>query len=135
MSDVDEMVGDELVRAEQLQRWSPGRILFNQGEEPQGIFILHSGQVDLVFSGRNGTSKPLVAKRKNEIVGLSEAISQTRYDCTATVHSVSRIGFVPIAHLQKMLDENPSLWLMIAARLSVELSSCWESMRSLSAAR
>ncbi|MGZ4810286.1 MAG: Crp/Fnr family transcriptional regulator, partial [Thermoanaerobaculia bacterium] len=106
-----------------------------EGDEPSGIFIVHSGQIDLVFSARNGARKALRTVRAGEILGLSDVVAGSRYDCTATVRTASRVGFVPIEHLQRMLQEDPSLWVAVAESLSVDLGSCWQSMRSLGASR
>jgi CRP-like cAMP-binding protein len=127
--------GAELAGAEQLQSWPAGRILFSEGEEPRGIYIVHTGQVDLVFSGRNGMSRTLRSKRSGDVIGLSEVVSNTKHDCTGTTHSASHIGFVPAADLRKLLEENPSLWFGIAARLAVDVGSCWDSRRSLGESR
>ncbi|HEY3052654.1 MAG TPA: cyclic nucleotide-binding domain-containing protein, partial [Thermoanaerobaculia bacterium] len=125
----------QIISAQQIERWPAGKILFKQGDDPQGIFIVHSGQVDLVFSARSGVTKALCSVRPGNIVGLSDAISGTKYECTATTRTASRIGFVPLVELRRMLDENPGLWLGIATSLSADLGSCWACMRSLGALR
>jgi CRP-like cAMP-binding protein len=130
-----EVVDNQIISAQQIERWPAGKILFKQGDDPQGIFIVHSGQVDLVFSARSGVTKALCSVRPGNIVGLSDAISGTKYECTATTRTASRIGFVPLVELRRMLDENPGLWLGIATSLSADLGSCWACMRSLGALR
>jgi CRP-like cAMP-binding protein len=128
-------VESQLAVAEDLKRWLAGNVLFSEGDEPPGIFIIHSGQVDLVFSARSGVRKPLRTARTGEILGLSEIVSDSRCDCTATTRTASRIGFVPVAELRRMLAEDPSLWLGVAESLSVDLGSCWRCLRSLGASR
>ncbi|MGZ5477497.1 MAG: Crp/Fnr family transcriptional regulator [Thermoanaerobaculia bacterium] len=128
-------VESQFAVAEEVQRWPAGSILFNEGDEPRGIFIIHSGQVELVFSARNGVRKALRTVRSGEILGLSEIVSGSRSDCTATTRTASRIGFITVTELRRMLDEDPSLWLEIAESLSIDLSSCWRSLRSLGASR
>ena len=128
-------VESQLAGAEEVQRWPAGSVLFNEGDEPRGIFIIHSGQVELVFSARNGVRKALRTVRSGEILGLSEIVSGSRCDYTATTRTASRIGFVAATELRRMLDENPSLWLEIAESLSVDLGSCWRSLRSIGASR
>ena len=118
-------------RAERVERYAPGHTLFTEGEEPRGIFIVHSGEVDLVFSTRNGVRKPLRTVRTGETLGLSDIVSQSRYDCTAVTRVASRIGFVPLDEILRMLDDDPSLWFGVAATLSTAMSSCWASQRSL----
>lgn len=125
----------QLAIVEDIQRWPAGSVLLNEGSEPRGIYIIHTGQVDLVFSSRNGVRKALRTVRPGEILGLSEIVSGTVSESTATTRTSSRIGFIGAEKLRCMLEENPSLWLEVAADLCVDLSSCWQSMRRLNAAR
>ena len=124
-------VESQLAIAEEVRRWPAGSDLFNEGDDPPGIFLIHSGQVDLVFSARSGIRKALRTVRSGEILGLSEIVSESRCGCTATTRTASRIGFVAVTELRRMLDEDPSLWLEVAESLSVDLGSCWRSLRSL----
>ena len=134
-ADTAGIVERELAVAQEVQRWPAGTIFFNEGEEPRGIFIVHSGQVDLVFSARTGARKALRTVRSGDILGLSDVVAGVNCDCTATARTACRVGFVPAAELRRMLVENPSLWLGVAESLSADLGSCWKSMRSISAAR
>ena len=120
---------------EQIDRWPGGEVVFREGQKPNGIYILHAGTVDLVFSARNGRTKSLRTALPGEIVGLSDAVSNTAYDCTATTRTSARIGFVPIDVFRRKLEETPALWLDIAKYLSTDLDSCWASMRALATAR
>jgi CRP-like cAMP-binding protein len=130
-----EAVEKQLARAEQVERWSAGMVLFNEGEAPRGLFVIHSGVVDLEFSGRNGVSKSLRTAHPGEVVGLGYAVSNTPYDCTARARTSVELGFVPLTELRRMLDETPSLWLTVAQFLSEDINSCWASMRTLSGVR
>jgi len=130
-----EAVENQLAKAEQIERWPAGMVLFYEGEAPRGLFVIHSGVVDLEFSGRNGVSKSLRTAHPGEVVGLSYAVSNTAYDCTARVRTAAKVGFVPLMELHHMLDETPSLWLTIAQFLSEDVNACWASMRTLTAAR
>lgn len=125
----------QLAIAEEIQRFPAGSVLLNEGDKPRGIYIIHTGQVDLVFSSRNGLRKVLRTARPGEILGLSEIVSGTVCEATATTRTSSRIGFIDAEKLRRMLEENPSLWLEVAADLCVDLSSCWQSMRRLNTSR
>jgi CRP-like cAMP-binding protein len=132
---VTEGVENPFASSEQIERWQAGDVIFREGEQPRGIFILYSGTVDLIFSGRNGVRKPLRIATPGEILGLSDAVSNTPHDCTATTRTGAKVGFVPIASLHRQLDDTPALWLPIAKFLSEDLDSCWASMRTLANAR
>ena len=90
---------------------------------------------DRGFSGSNGLRKALRVIRSGEVLGLSEIVSGSSYNCTATTRTASRIGFVAAAELRRRLDEDPILWLRVAESLSINLGGCWQSMRSLNELR
>ena len=128
-------VGTELSSIQKIQRWPPGAILFNEGEALRGVYVIHSGEVDLVFSGRNGARRTLRVAKRGDVIGLGDAISSRDHDCTATTRTGVRLGFIPVLDLARLLNQDPSLWLSIARILSADVSSCWESMRQLGTAR
>lgn len=130
-----ESVVSALKNLEKIERWPRGSVLFNEGETPRGLFFLHSGTVDLEFSGRHGISKSLRTVHPGEVIGLSYAISDAAYDCTARAHTKVEVGFVSVTELRRMLNEDPSLWLTLAQFLSEDLGSCWSSMRTLTGTR
>jgi CRP-like cAMP-binding protein len=129
------MVENQFGAIEQIERWPAGEVIFREGEQPLGIFVLYSGTVDLIFSARSGVSKSLRTATPGAIVGLSDAIGNKPHDCTAATRSAARIGYVPIDALRRQLEETPELWLSIAKFLSTDVDSCWASMRTLTAAR
>jgi CRP-like cAMP-binding protein len=121
-----------LITAEQRESFAAGRVLFREGDPPRGVFVIHSGTVDLVFSSRAGMRRTLRTASADDVVGLSEAISNTLYACTAAAHTTCEIGFVPLADLHTMLEGDPTLWLTVAEHLSSNVGQCWQSMRTLS---
>src|SRR5262252_3087402 len=116
---------NQFAEIEQIERWEAGEVLFRDGEQPRGVFILHAGTVDMVFSARNGMKKSLRTAQPGEIVGLSDAVSGVRHDCTATTRTRATIGFVPVEALQLRLQETPTLWLTVARFLSADVNACW----------
>jgi CRP-like cAMP-binding protein len=128
-------VMNKLQAMERIELFPAGRVLFSAGEVPDGVYIIHSGRVDLVFSGRNGVTKVLRSLKAGAIAGLSDAVSNTPHDCTAATRRASRIGWVGIDDFRRLLSEQPAQWLEIAAMLSVDLAHCWGSMRTLAAPR
>jgi CRP-like cAMP-binding protein len=126
---------NEFDKIEQIERWPSGKVIFREGEQPRGVFILYSGTVDLVFAARNGFKKTLRTAVPPEIVGLSDAISNTAHTCTATIKANSKVGFVPIEALRRQLEETPALWFTIAKYLSADVETCWADMRTLAVAR
>jgi len=118
-----------------IEAWPAGNVIFREGEQPRGVFVLYEGSVDLEFSARNGAKKALRTANPPEIVGLIDAVANTPHTCTATIRTESKIGFVSIEELRRQLDESPALWLTIAKYLSADVESCWAEMRTLAVAR
>ncbi len=126
---------NEFANIEHLGHWPAGKIIFREGDEPRGVFILYSGTVDLIYSARTGSKKTLRTAVAPEIMGLSDAVSNTPHTCTATIQANSKIGFVSIEKLRRQLDETPALWLTIAKYLSSDIESCVADLRTLAVAR
>jgi CRP/FNR family transcriptional regulator len=120
---------------EMIETWPAGIVLFRESEEPSGVYVLLSGDVDLVFASRTGLVKPLRLAGAGQILGLSCIVSGRPHDCSATTHTSAVTGFIPKTTFLKLLDENPALWFSVLQMISSEINSCYDCMRSLSASR
>lgn len=124
-------VGTSITAVEKLQRVAPGDVLFREGERADGVFVLHEGDVDLIFHARNGDSKPLMYAESGQILGLSEVVTGHRHDATASARTNALVGFVPADDLLRILDGNTAAWFSVLQLLSRDLNSCWQCMRKL----
>ena len=120
-----------LIDLQELQRRNAGAVLFCEGDHAHGIYIVHSGAVDLVFAARNGITKPLQLAGEGQIVGLSSVVSRRPHDATAIVRVPSELGYVDAGRLMELLDRDPTAWFGVLQFLSSGVSSCWESMRQI----
>src|SRR5437016_4113354 len=118
-------VGNSITAIEKLQRVAPGAVLFREGERADGVFVLHEGDVDLIFSGRTGDTKPLMLVEPGQILGLSEVVAGHRHDATAAARTNCLVGYVPSDDLLRILDGNTSAWFSVLQLLSRDLNSCW----------
>jgi CRP-like cAMP-binding protein len=101
-------------------------VLFREGTAPDGVYLLHSGEVDLSFS-----AKPLLDAGPGEILGLTAVMSNRTHDSTATTRTECVTGFIETHRFLRLLDEQPSLWLAVLQRISANISACWDCMRAL----
>ncbi|HEX7706522.1 MAG TPA: cyclic nucleotide-binding domain-containing protein [Thermoanaerobaculia bacterium] len=130
------LVAETLAPYETLNVAGPGTLLFQEGAEPEGVYFLHSGEVDLCFSSpKSGEAKSLLVADAGQILGLASLVSGRHLDCTATTRSTCITGFIPKDRFLSLLDEKPALWLTVLRMISSNINSCWDCMRSLSAAR
>ncbi len=124
-----------LAAYETVEGWPAGKLLFREAESPRGVYVLLSGEVDLLFSSRSGQSKPLRVAEAGQILGLSCVVSGRPHDCSATARSSVVTGFIAKDTFLSLLDENPTLWFSVLQLLSTDINSCYDCMRTLTATR
>jgi CRP-like cAMP-binding protein len=121
-----------LAESETLEHVRPGDTIFREGEEPRGVYVLESGQVDLLFSSRNG-SKPLRLAEAGQILGLSNVVMQRNHDCTAIARTACDVGFIDRNDFLRALDDSPSVWFSVLRMLSNDVNAVYDDMRALAA--
>jgi len=128
---LSESVIRALSRFEKAEGWPTGSILFREGEQPRGVYIIHSGEVDQLFSSRNGHAKPLLVAGPGHILGLSCVVSGKAHNCSATARTPSVTGFIDRDRFTSILEEQPALWWSILQILSTDINSCYDCMKTL----
>jgi len=106
-------------------------MLLLEGETPAGVYILHSGEVDLLFAARNGNVKPLRVATPGQILGLSAVVMQGPNDCSAITRVPCEVGFIPRDEFLRVLEERPSVWFSVLRLLSNDLNAVYDDMRAL----
>ena len=124
-------IENQLNTVERIERLPAQAILFREGDEPKGAYIIHAGQVDLSFTSKKGLVRPLRSAGGGDIVGLESVMTNQTYDCSATTVTPSRVGFIPKESLQEYLDANPGAWFTVLKFLCRDVNACWSSMRAM----
>ena len=120
---------------ETLRHAPPGTILFEEGDQPLGIYVVHSGSIDLLFHARSSELKRVRSATAGEILGLDSVVSCRANDYTARVITACRVGFIDKETFSKILDDSPGLWLDVLRLLSHEINASYDSLRHAGAAR
>ena len=124
-----------LIDLQQLRRHRAGTVLFHEGDAATGVYIIHSGTIELLAASRSGAVTPLQTAEAGHIVGLSSVVSNHPYDASAVVRDTSELGYVEADALRRLLDRQPAVWFAVLRFLSNDVSACWESMRKVAAFR
>ena len=106
-------------------------MLFLEGEIAAGVYVLHSGEVDLLFSAKNGRVRALRIATPGQILGLSSVVTGRPHDCSATTRVACEIGFIPSEQFLHCVDEYPALWFCVLRVLSSEVNAAYDDMRTL----
>jgi CRP-like cAMP-binding protein len=116
-----------------LQHRAAGEMLFLEGEEPAGVYVLHCGEVDLLFGARNGEVKPLRIANPVQILGLSAVVRGRTHDSSATARTGCEVGFIERDEFLRRLEENRAFRFKVLCLLSSDVSSVYQDMRTLAA--
>ncbi len=108
-----------------------GAILFVEGQEPRGVFILCNGRVKLSASSAEGKALILRIAEAGEVVGLPGTISGKAYEVTAEALEPIQANFVARDAFLKFLRENGEVALRVAEILSDIYHATYQEVRYL----
>lgn len=108
-----------------------GAILFVEGQEPRGVFILCNGRVKLSASSAEGKSLILRIAEAGEVVGLPGTISGKPYEATAEALEPIQANFVPRDSFLNFLKEHGEVALRVAEMLSDIYHATYQEVRYL----
>jgi CRP-like cAMP-binding protein len=124
-------VTQTLAPYEVIERRPAGSLLFREGDVARGVYFLHSGEVDLLFSSKSGEAKALLISEAGQLLGVSCAVSDRIHDCSATARTNVVVGFIDRDQFMKLLQDQPGLWFTVLQMISSDISACWDCMRTL----
>jgi len=110
---------------------SAGSVLFVEGQNPRGMFILCSGRVNLSTTSRDGKILILKTAQAGEALGLSAAISGLGYETTAETATPCQVNFVERKYLLEMLQASSEVGLHTSQCLSHAFHSAYRDVRDL----
>jgi len=108
-----------------------GAILFVEGQEPRGIFIICSGKVNLSTTSRDGKGLILRTSEAGETLGMSAAISNVGYEVTAETATPCQISFIERRHVLELLQSHIEIGLQVAQCLSRDFQTAYRDIHDL----
>jgi CRP-like cAMP-binding protein len=124
-----------LTERETLQHRPAGTILFNEGDVPRGIYLIHSGTVELLMRARNGDWKQIRSASTGKILGLESVVSRRSHDATARAITSCELGFIERESFLRVLEESPAMWFSVLRFLSEGVDASYASLRNVGQAR
>jgi len=93
-------------------------ILFVEGQEPRGVFVLCNGRVKLSTTSSDGKSIIVRIAEAGEVVGLAGTLSGTAYELTAEALEPIQANFIPREAFLQFLREHGEAAVRAAEILS-----------------
>lgn len=97
------------------------RVLFCQGDEPAGLYILHSGAARVTMCDSGGERVVEFAAEPGSLLGLPAVVSNTVYSLAATAAAGAKVSFVPREEFSKLMLSEPGVAVMILRVLAAEV--------------
>lgn len=96
------------------------RILFEQGEAPVGLYILHSGKATMSIAAESHTIME-VETGAGALLGLPGLIGNQPYSMTAVAQPGAQIFFISREDFTALMTANPQLFFKILQVLAAEV--------------
>ena len=108
-----------------------GSMLFVEGEQPRGVFLLCSGRAKLTTSSSEG--KTLIVKLADvgEVLGASATILGKPYEVSAETIEPSQVNFIRRDDFLAFLQSHVEVCMHTAQQLSEKYQSAQRDLRSL----
>jgi CRP/FNR family transcriptional regulator len=111
--------------------YPPGAVLFLEGQEPHGIYVLCKGRVKLSICSMDGKTLILKIADAGEVLGLSASIIGKPYELTAETVGPCQITFVKREDFLRFLSGNDEACLRVAEQMGEKYYAVCRNIRSL----
>jgi len=114
-----------------LATYPKGAILFVEGQDPRGVFVICNGRVKLFASSAGGKSLILRIVDPGEVIGLPGTISGKPYEATAEAQEPIQANFIPRKPFLEFLRTHGEVALRVAETLSDIYYATYREVRYL----
>src|SRR5438034_10506488 len=112
-----------------------GALLFVEGEQARGVFVLCSGRAKLSTTSTDGRTVIVKIAEAGEILGASATILGNSHEVSAETLEPSQLNFVRGADFLRLLRSHGEASLNVARQLSEKYQSAHREIRSLGLSR
>src|SRR6202166_1298788 len=106
-------------------------MLFIEGQEPRGVFVLCAGKAKLSTSSTEGKTIITKISEAGDVLGLNATISNRPYEVTAEMIEPGQANFITRDALLHFLREYGEVALRVAEELSRNYYAAYQGIRTL----
>jgi len=106
-------------------------MLFIEGQQPRGVFVLCAGKAKLFTSSSEGKTIITKVSEAGDVLGLNATISGRPYEVTAEMMEPGQANFIARDALLEFLREHGEVALRVAEQLSRNYYTAYEEIRTL----
>jgi CRP/FNR family transcriptional regulator len=106
-------------------------VLFVEGQQPRGIYLLCRGRVKLSVNSSDGKTMILKIAEPGEMLGMHACVSNIPYELTAETVQTCQVVFIKRDDFHKFLEEHGSACLQAAEHLSANCHNAYDMIRAI----
>lgn len=122
---------EDLQKIKSTSTYPKGALLFVEGQDSRGAFILCKGKAKLYTSSADGRVIILRIVAPGEVLGLTSTIGNKPYEATVEVLEPSQVNFLPKADFLKFLSNHGDASMHVAKQLSANCAGAYAEIRCL----
>jgi CRP-like cAMP-binding protein len=104
------------------------RVLFQQGDAPQGLYVLDKGIATLTMNSPAGEEVMCIDATAGSLLGLPGLIGNEPYSLTAVARKDAQICFIARDEFASLMQANPLLSLQVLKVLAAEVRSARQAI-------
>jgi CRP/FNR family transcriptional regulator len=108
-----------------------GAVLFIEGQQGRGVFVLCAGRAKLSTASREGKTIITKISEHGDVLGLNATISHRPYEVSAEMVEPGQANFITADALLQFLHDYAEVALRVAQQLSRNYYSTFEQIRTL----
>jgi CRP-like cAMP-binding protein len=107
------------------------RVLFAQGDTPQGLYIIDEGETTLTMTSATGEELMSIQAPVGSLLGLPGLIGNEPYSLTAIARNGAQLSYIPREEVTSLMRTVPSLALKMLQVLAAEVRSARGALSNL----
>jgi CRP/FNR family transcriptional regulator len=112
-----------------------GSLLFVEGEQPRGVFILCNGRAKLTTTSSEGRTLIVKIAGPGEILGVSAAMLNEPYELSGETLEPAQVNFIRREDFLRLLATHSEACMHTAQQLSAKYATAQRDIRSLGLAQ
>ena len=113
---------DLLRRSSVEKRYAPGAVIFQEGDDGDGLYVVHQGIIQLsALVGQGQERKVLTRAHPGDFFGEMAALDREPRSATAMAESAASVSFIPGEKLLAMLAASPRLAVSLVREFSLRM--------------
>lgn len=121
----------ELCEIKATSVYPKGTLLFLEGQESRGVFILCTGRAKLFTTSAEGKTIILRMVDPGEVLGLTSAMAGSAYEATAEILEPTQANFISQKDFLRFLQHHPEVGMKVVQQLTHNCRCAYSEIRSL----